>query len=98
MFGPVLTLYEFPSRGEAIERANDTRYGLANLVWTTDLSTAHTVADGLESGTVQVNEYPVLSPAAVSGGYKESGLGRAKGMQAIESVTETKNVVISLDD
>jgi len=98
IFGPVLTLYEFETASEAVERANDTRYGLSNLVWTSDLSTAHTVAAGLESGTVQVNDYPVLSPAAVSGGYKESGLGRAKGLQAIEAFTRTKNVAISLDD
>jgi aldehyde dehydrogenase (NAD+) len=98
VFGPVLTVHEFETASEAVERANDTRYGLSNLVWTADLSTAHTVAGGLESGTVQVNDYPVLSPAAVSGGYKESGLGRAKGMQAIESFTQTKNVAISLSD
>ncbi|WP_159898596.1 aldehyde dehydrogenase family protein [Salinirussus salinus] len=97
VFGPVITVYEFDTPEEAVERANDTRYGLSNLVWTTDLATAHSVAGSLESGTVQVNDYPVLSPAAVSGGYKESGLGRAKGMQAIETFTQSKNVAISLD-
>jgi len=98
VFGPVLTCHEFETAAEAVERANDTRYGLSNLVWTTDLSTAHAVAASLESGTVQVNDYPILSPAAVSGGYGESGIGRAKGQQAIESFTQTKNVAIKLED
>lgn len=98
VFGPVFTLHEFETASEAVARANDTAYGLSNLVWTSDLSTAHTVAGELESGTVWVNDYPMLSPAAVSGGYKESGLGRAKGIQAVESFTQTKNVMLSFDE
>ncbi len=97
VFGPVITVHEFETTSQVIDRANATKYGLANLVWTSDLSTAHSVADGLESGTVMINDYPVLSPAAVSGGYKESGLGRAKGQQALNAFTQTKNVVISLN-
>ncbi|RQG94879.1 aldehyde dehydrogenase family protein [Natrarchaeobius chitinivorans] len=98
IFGPVLTVHRFETASEAVERANDTEYGLNNVVWTNDLSRAHNVAHGLESGTVQVNEYPVLSPAAVSGGYKESGIGRSKGIQALESFTQVKNVIVSLGD
>jgi len=98
VFGPVFALYEFETASEAVARANDTIYGLSNLVWTNDLSRAHRVAEGLESGTVWINDYPVLSPAAVSGGYKQSGLGRAKGVQAIEAFTQTKNVIVSLVD
>lgn len=96
VFGPVLTLYSFQTAKEVVRRANDTKYGLNNVVWTNDLSRAHTVARGLESGTVQINEYPALSPAAVSGGYKQSGLGRSKGQQAIESFTQSKNIIVSL--
>ena len=98
VFGPVFTVHSFSSTSEAVRRANDTPYGLNNLVWTNDLSRAHLVAAELQSGTVMINDYPILSPAAVSGGFKESGIGRTKGIQAIESFTETKNVVISLDD
>jgi aldehyde dehydrogenase (NAD+) len=98
VFGPVFTLHEFETATEAVRRANDTVYGLSNLVWTDDLSTAHTVAGELESGTVWVNDYPMLSPAAVSGGYEQSGIGRAKGIQALESFTRTKNVMLSFDD
>ena len=59
VFGPVFTLHEFETATEAVRRANDTVYGLSNLVWTDDLSTAHTVAGELESGTVWVNDYPM---------------------------------------
>ncbi|MES3160809.1 MAG: aldehyde dehydrogenase family protein [Halorubrum sp.] len=96
LFGPVFTVYEFESTAEAVDRANDVQYGLNNVVWTTDLTRAHAVAGALESGTVQVNEYPVLSPAAPSGGMKRSGIGRSKGQQAIETFTQRKNVVVSL--
>ncbi len=76
--GPVITVHTFESAADVVECVNETRFGLSNLVWTTDLSTAHMVADALECGTVTVDEYPVLSPAAVSGGGKESGIGRAR--------------------
>lgn len=98
LFGPVFTLYEFETASEAVQRANDVRYGLNNVVWTSNLTRAHAVAERLESGTVQVNEYPILSPAAPSGGVKESGIGRSKGMQAIDSFTQRKNVAISLGE
>jgi len=97
VFGPVLTLHEFETLPEAVNRVNETQYGLSNVVWTSDLSRAHSVADQLASGTVMINDYPVLSPAAVSGGFKQSGIGRAKGMQALEAFTQTKNVIVSLD-
>lgn len=98
VFGPVFTLHEFEDEEEVVRRANDTRYGLYATVYTTDLSRAHRVAADLEAGTVTVNEYPVTAPQAPFGGYKESGLGREKGLQAIEEYTQLKNVVVSLDE
>ena len=98
VFGPVFTLYEFSDENEVIRRANDTRYGLYATVWTENISRAHRVAHQLEAGTVSVNEFPVNPPQAPFGGYKESGIGREKGMQAIDEYTQTKNVVISLDE
>jgi len=98
VFGPVLTVHEFGSESEAIARANDTDYGLYALVWTTDLSRAHRMARELEAGTVLINEYLFASQQAPSGGYKKSGIGRAKGQQAVENYTQLKNVVVSIDE
>ncbi|RXK47961.1 aldehyde dehydrogenase family protein [Halorientalis pallida] len=98
IFGPVVTVSEFGSESEAVSRANDTEYGLYGLVWTTDVSRAHRMARKLEAGTVLINEYLFASQQAPSGGYKKSGIGRAKGQQALENYTQTKNVVVSITD
>lgn len=97
VFGPVLTVYEFSTEEEVVRRANDTNYGLYATVWTGGLSRAHRVASELDAGNVTVNEFPVTAPQAPFGGYKESGLGREKGIQAIEEYTQLKNVIVSLD-
>lgn len=98
LFGPVLTLYRFESETKVIERANDTRYGLSAVVWTNDLSRAHRVAGALEAGSVAINEYPATFVEAPFGGYKESGLGREKGQQAVEHYTQLKNVAVRIDE
>ena len=97
VFGPLFTIYEFDDEEKVVRRANDTKYGLYATVWTADVSRAHRVANRLEAGTVTINEYPVTSPQAPFGGYKESGIGREKGLQAIDEYTQTKNVVVSID-
>lgn len=96
LFGPVLTIYRFDTESEVIERANDTKYGLYGVVWTNDLSRAHRVADAIEAGSVAVNKYPATFVEAPFGGYKESGLGREKGLQAIDHYTQLKNVAVYL--
>ena len=98
VFGPVFTLYPFSDEKNVIQKANDTRYGLYATVWTENLSRAHRVAHQLEAGTVSVNEFPVNPPQAPFGGYKQSGIGREKGVQAIDEYTQTKNIVISIDE
>ena len=98
VFGPVLTLYAFGDADEAIERANDTDYGLYGTVWTTDIRRGHRVASEIRAGTVSINEFPAAPPAAPFGGYKQSGVGREKGLQALEHYTETKNVVVNLEE
>jgi len=98
LFGPVLSVYSFADEAEAIERANDTEYGLYGVVWTETLDRAHRVASGLEAGSVAVNEYPATFPQAPFGGYEQSGIGREKGRQAIAEYTELKNVSIALGE
>lgn len=95
IFGPVLSVLTFEDEAEAIEIANDTRFGLYAAVWTENLGRAHRVAEVLEAGTVAVNQYHTNYPSAPFGGYKDSGIGRESGMQAIESYTQTKNVVVN---
>jgi aldehyde dehydrogenase (NAD+) len=98
LFGPVLSVYSFAEEGEVIERANDTDYGLYGAIWTQTLDRAHRVAADLDAGSITVNEYPATFPQAPFGGYKQSGIGREKGRQAIREYTELKNVSIALGD
>ncbi len=98
IFGPVVTISEFSSESEVVRRSNDTEYGLYALVWTNDVGRSHRLATKLEAGTVLVNEYLFASYQAPSGGYKKSGIGRAKGQQALENYTQIKNVVVSVAD
>jgi aldehyde dehydrogenase (NAD+)/phenylacetaldehyde dehydrogenase len=80
-----------------VARANASRYGLVAGVWTNDLKRAHRVAAQLEAGTVWVNAYNILDPTTPFGGYKDSGMGRDLGLEAIHSFTQTKSVWINLD-
>jgi acyl-CoA reductase-like NAD-dependent aldehyde dehydrogenase len=79
IFGPVLATLTFDGVEEAIELANDSMYGLAAAVWTSDVKKAHYVASRLKAGTVWINTYNLYDPASPFGGYKESGYGRDLG-------------------
>lgn len=98
VFGPVLALFPFRDEEEVIRAANDTRYGLAAGLWTRDLSRAHRVAGRLEAGTVWVNMYRAMAPQSPFGGYKESGLGRQNGIDAIREYVQTKSIWVELSD
>jgi phenylacetaldehyde dehydrogenase len=95
IFGPVVTVRPF-ERGALPPDANQTNYGLAAGVWTSDLAKAHRTAKALRAGTVWVNCYNVFDAALPFGGYKESGWGREMGAEALELYTEVKSVVTQL--
>ena len=98
VFGPVINLYEFANEEEAIRRANDTEYGLYATVWTNTFDRAHRVANAIEAGSVMINQYSGSNPPTPFGGYKKSGLGREKGMQALEHYTELKTINFALGE
>jgi acyl-CoA reductase-like NAD-dependent aldehyde dehydrogenase len=90
-----MQILKFKKVDEAIERANNSEYGLAASVFTKDLDKAIVVSNGLRAGSVWVNTYDNFDPVAPFGGYKQSGLGREKSEYALDSYSETKCVCIS---
>jgi phenylacetaldehyde dehydrogenase len=96
IFGPVLSVIEFDDDDEALALANDTRYGLAAAVWTSNLTRAHRMARHIRAGTVWINTFGVLDRTFPTGGYKQSGLGREHGIAWIDEFTETKSVYLSM--
>jgi aldehyde dehydrogenase (NAD+) len=96
IFGPVLVVIPFESDDEAVAIANDSIYGLAGGVWSSDPSRAMGVADRIRTGTVWINDYHLISPKYPFGGYKQSGIGREHGVQGFLEYTETKHVHVDL--
>ena len=90
VFGPVLAIMPFDTEEEAIALANDSDFGLAAGVWTTDLARAHRMARALSAGTVWINTYRALAPNMPFGGYKASGIGRENGLDAVEGSRRPK--------
>lgn len=96
IFGPVVTLQPFDDDAEALHLANGTPYGLASVIWTSDLQRAHRVARQLQAGIVWVNCWMVRDLRTPFGGVKQSGVGREGGLDALRFFTEAKNVCIKL--
>lgn len=92
VFGPVLSVIPFDDEKEAIQIANDIIFGLASGVWTQDYKRALRMIDAIEAGTVWVNTYRAFSFMAPFGGYKQSGIGRENGQEAIYDYLQTKSV------
>ena len=95
VFGPVLSIIRFRDEADALRIANDVRFGLAAAVWTSDIGRAIRMSEKLQAGTVWVNTYRAVSFMAPFGGYKDSGLGRENGIDAIREYLQTKCVWIN---
>ena len=96
IFGPVQSVLEFDSLEEAVAIANDTEYGLSAGIFTRDVATAHRVAAQLQAGQVQVNRYTGAGVEVPFGGYKNSGLGREKGIDALHHYTQVKSIIMDI--
>jgi betaine-aldehyde dehydrogenase len=95
-FGPVLTVETFTDEDDAVRIANDTHYGLAGGVFTSDASRAQRVANRLRHGTVWINDFHPYLPQAEWGGYKQSGFGRELGPTGLAEYQETKHIYQNL--
>jgi acyl-CoA reductase-like NAD-dependent aldehyde dehydrogenase len=95
VFGPVLSIIRFNDEADAIRIANAVRFGLAAAVWTSDMGRALRMSEKLQAGTVWVNTYRAVSFMAPFGGYKDSGLGRENGIDAVREYLQTKSVWIN---
>jgi aldehyde dehydrogenase (NAD+) len=95
IFGPILSIIRYEGVDEAIRIANDSPYGLAAGVWSRDIPRALQVVNRLKAGTVWVNDFHLISPAAPFGGYKQSGVGREHGEWGLKNYLEVKTVHVN---
>ncbi|MGW8332571.1 aldehyde dehydrogenase family protein [Streptomyces sp. NPDC055897] len=97
VFGPVAVVLPFEDEADAVRLANATDYGLSGSVWTRDIGRALRVSRAVEAGNLSVNSHSSVRYSTPFGGYKQSGLGRELGPDALTAFTETKNVFISTE-
>lgn len=98
IFGPVLTVTDFSSDDDAAEIANSSRYGLAAGIWSSDTNRAGRLANLIDSGTVWINDYHMISAAAPRGGFKDSGIGRELGIDGIMEYTQARHLFFGSDE
>ena len=99
IFGPVMAVFPFDTEEEVIRRANDSDYGLAASVWTTNIKKGHRIAGKLQAGTVWVNDFGLEWETMPFGGYKQSGIGREMGGEyGLANYTEVKSVFVNIKE
>jgi acyl-CoA reductase-like NAD-dependent aldehyde dehydrogenase len=98
IFGPVVVVLPFEDEADAIRVANDSEYGLSGSIWTENLGRGLRVARGVEAGNLSVNSHSSVRYWTPFGGFKQSGLGRELGPDALDAFTEVKNVFIATDE
>jgi len=98
IFGPVVVVIPFKDEAEVIALANDTMYGLAGTLWTRDVARAHRVAGAVEAGVLGINTFATAMPGLPFGGYKQSGIGRERGLETLKQYTEVKSVIVNTSD
>jgi len=96
IFGPVAAVMPFRTIDEAVAIANDSIYGLAASIWTSDITTAHKVARDIDAGVIWINCYDLGDMTQPWGGFKQSGTGRDKCLETLLTVTQTKSVWVHL--
>ncbi|WP_121667113.1 aldehyde dehydrogenase [Mesonia aquimarina] len=97
IFGPVVTMMPFKSEEQALEFANDVRYGLSSTIWTSNIDRAMRLSNSIEAGIVWVNTWLNRDLRTPFGGSKDSGVGREGGFEALKFFTEPKNICISYE-
>ena len=98
IFGPVAVVVPFRTEAEAVELANDTIYGLSGSIWTRDGAKALRVARAVETGVLSINSNTSVRVSTPFGGFKQSGVGRELGPDALEHYTDVKNVFYATED
>lgn len=97
IFGPVVAVVPFDDEADALRIANDSKFGLSGSIWTSNVGRALRVSRGVEAGNLSVNSHSSVRYSTPFGGYKQSGLGRELGPDALDAFSEVKNVFIATD-